>query len=31
MNRLGGIMISVLALSTVDRGFEPRWDQTKQQ
>ena len=28
-NRIGGVMVSVLALSVVDRGFEPRSDQTK--
>jgi hypothetical protein len=28
-NRIGGVMISVLASSTVDRGFEPRSGQTK--
>ena len=29
-NRIGGVMISVLASSTrVERGFEPRSDQTK--
>jgi hypothetical protein len=28
-NRIGGVMISVLAASTVDRGFEPRLGQTK--
>ena len=27
-NRLGGVMVSVLASSVVDRGFEPLWDQT---
>ena len=26
--RIGGVMISVLDLSTVDRGFEPRLGQT---
>jgi hypothetical protein len=25
----GGVMVGVLASSTVDRGFEPRSDQTK--
>ena len=29
MNRIGGVMVNVLALSTVDRGFEPRSSQTK--
>jgi hypothetical protein len=29
MNRIGGIMVSVLASSSVDRGFEPRLGQTK--
>ena len=29
VNRIGGIMVSVLALSAVDRGFEPRSGQTK--
>jgi hypothetical protein len=28
-NRIGGVMISVLALSAVGRGFEPRSGQTK--
>jgi hypothetical protein len=28
-NRIDGVMVSVLALSAVDRGFEPRPDQTK--
>ena len=28
-NRIGGVMISVLASSAVDRGFEPRSGQTK--
>ena len=28
-NRIGGVMVSVLAPSAVDRGFEPRSDQTK--
>ena len=28
-NRIGGVMVSVLASSTVDRGFEPRSGQTK--
>ena len=28
-NRIGGIMVSVLASSAVDRGFEPRMGQTK--
>ena len=25
MNNMGGVMVSVLASSTVDRGFEPQW------
>ena len=29
MNRIGGVMIIVLASSVIDRGFEPRWGQTK--
>jgi hypothetical protein len=29
MNRIGGVMVSVLASSAVDRWFEPRSDQTK--
>jgi hypothetical protein len=29
MDRIGGVMISVLALGAVDRGFEPRSGQTK--
>ena len=29
LNRIGGIMVSVLALSAVDRAFETRSDQTK--
>ena len=28
-NHIGGIMVSVLASSAVDRGFEPRSGQTK--
>ena len=28
-NRMGGVMVSVLALSAVDREFEPRSEQTK--
>ena len=28
-NRIGGVMVSVLASSAVDRGFEPRLGQTK--
>jgi hypothetical protein len=27
-DRIGGVMVSVLAWSAVDRGFEPRSDQT---
>ena len=29
VNRIGGVMVSVLASSVVDRGFEPRSGQTK--
>jgi hypothetical protein len=29
MNRIGGVMISVLVLSVADRGFEPRLGQPK--
>ena len=29
MNRIGGIMVSVLASKVVDRGFEPQSGQTK--
>ena len=29
LNRIGGVMVSVLASSVVDRGFEPRSGQTK--
>ena len=29
VNRIGGVMVSVLASSAVDRGFKPRSDQTK--
>jgi hypothetical protein len=28
MNRIGGVMVSVLASSAADRGFEPRSGQT---
>ena len=28
-NRIGGVMVSVLASSAVDRGFETRSDQTE--
>jgi hypothetical protein len=28
-NRIGGVMVSVLTTSAVDRGFEPRSGQTK--
>jgi hypothetical protein len=28
-NRIGGVMVSVLASSAMDRGFEPRSSQTK--
>jgi hypothetical protein len=29
MHHIGGVMVSVLAVSAVDRGFEPRSGQTK--
>ena len=29
-NRIGGVMVSVLSLSAVDRGFEPRSGKTKE-
>jgi hypothetical protein len=29
MNRIGGVMVSLLASSAVDRGFDPRSGQTK--
>ena len=29
LNRIGGVMVGVLASSVVDRGFEPRSGQTK--
>ena len=29
INRIGGVMVSALATSAVDRGFEPRLSQTK--
>jgi hypothetical protein len=29
MNRIGGVMVSVLASSAVDREFEPRFGKTK--
>jgi hypothetical protein len=29
LNHIGGVMVSVLASSAVDRGFEPRSGQTK--
>ena len=29
-NRIGGVMVSVLALIAVDRGFEPQSGQTKE-
>ena len=29
MNHIGGVMVSVLASSAVDRGFEPQLGQTK--
>ena len=29
INRIGGVMVSVLASSAEDRGFEPRSSQTK--
>ena len=28
-NRVGGVMVSVLAASVVDRGFKPRWVKPK--
>jgi hypothetical protein len=28
-NRIGGVMVSLLALSSIDRGVEPRSSQTK--
>jgi hypothetical protein len=28
-NHIGGVMVSILALSTIDRGLEPRSGQTK--
>ena len=28
-NRIGGVMVNILALSVIDRGFERRSDQTK--
>ena len=28
-NRVGGVVVRVLTLSVVDRGFESRWEQTK--
>ena len=28
-NRIGGVMVNVLASSAVDRGFEPRWCKPK--
>ena len=28
-NRIGGVIVSVLATGAVDRGYEPRSDQTK--
>jgi len=28
-NRIGGVMVRVLASSVVDPGFEPRWGHTK--
>ena len=28
-NRIGGVMVSVLSSSAVDRGFEPQSDKTK--
>ena len=29
MNRIGGVMVTVLAWGALDRGFESRSDQTK--
>jgi hypothetical protein len=29
MNRIGGVVVNMLASSAVDRGFEPRSGQTK--
>ena len=29
INRIGGVMVSVLASNAVDRGFKPQSDQTK--
>jgi hypothetical protein len=29
LNRIGGVMVSVLASSAIDRGFEPRSGKTK--
>ena len=29
LNRIGGVMVSMLASSAVDRGFEPQSGQTK--
>ena len=29
VNHIGGVMVSMFASSAVDRGFEPRLDQTK--
>ena len=29
MNRIGGVMVTMLAVSAIDRGFEPRSVQTK--
>jgi hypothetical protein len=29
LNRIGGVMVSVLAFSVLDRGFEPRSGKTK--
>ena len=29
MNRISGVMVSMLASRSVDRGFEPSWGQTK--
>ena len=28
MSRIGGVMVSVLSPSAVDRGFQPLWSQT---
>jgi hypothetical protein len=30
LNRIGGVMVSVLASSAIDHGFKPRLGQTKE-